>query len=193
MRQRRIFTTAAAIASALALPACTGQQADPVAPPRPAPSTSTTTVTEIATVTVHAPSPTGSPAPNDTPAADVVHPEGYGALTLGMSGREARATGLLGKVDRSLPECWRIEITRGERGFIYFNPNGRGVVAIFAPSSAVTPEGIGVGSTRAEVRRAYPDVREIEGVPMFTDDYQFVAGGTVKQINLFRGADGCPG
>ncbi|WP_189156554.1 hypothetical protein [Lentzea pudingi] len=79
---------------------------------------------------------------------------GYGGLKLGMSLEEARAAGLTDLTWNSAGEkdCvadGKVAISRKH-----------GVERITLPAEAKTSKGIGVGSTFAEVKRAYPNASE---------------------------------
>ncbi|MGI5200555.1 hypothetical protein ACQEU6_02980 [Spirillospora sp. CA-108201] len=88
-------------------------------------------------------------------------PQGYGALKIGGSEREALRTGML---VRKAPGRWC-------DGFdLKGHPTGRndlsvyiskkyGVAMIQPPRGTRTPRGVRIGSTRREVKRAYPGVR----------------------------------
>jgi hypothetical protein len=81
-------------------------------------------------------------------------------LRLGMSREEVLAAG--GTVVGPGNACQGVtprglEPPKGSTlGYLSAIP-GKGVVALFAENGQVTPGGIGVGSTRSEVERAYPD------------------------------------
>ncbi|MEU0879973.1 hypothetical protein ABZ345_15325 [Lentzea sp. NPDC005914] len=145
MNRSLILVSAAA---ALALAACTSTP-DSNSAPAPTTSTSSTTpvVTEVVTQTV-----TNPPAPDAVTKVD--GRIGYGATKLGMTLDEARAAGLTkltweGSVDAGCAADDKIAVSKKY-----------GIERITLPKDAKTSKGIGVGSTFAEVKKAYPDASE---------------------------------
>ena len=119
--------------------------------------------------------PPAAPSATPTPPAgdqDVLGPDGYRGLRLGMTLEQAKATG-----DLKLVDAPRGGLAAGCAGFRFTGQPaapGQGVVeagvdgyysaahglaAIFARPGMSTPEGIRLGSTWAQVHRAYPDGR----------------------------------
>jgi len=112
----------------------------------------------------------GSPAPTDgAPASSkVLGPDGYGDLRLGMTAAEVEATGLarLQPYADPGPNCQTMSID-GWGDSVHPNYSGRthgfvsrnvGLAVIIAQPDMHTPEGIGVGSTVAELRAAYGEL-----------------------------------
>lgn len=103
------------------------------------------------------PSPSTIPVPPGTP---VVGPTGYKKIDLGMTEKQALATGMLG----SLPpngrhHCVQYPFKGGSvaDGAVLISPDD-GVVLITPPKGARTPEGIGIGSPLADVTQVYPEL-----------------------------------
>ncbi|MFI6637083.1 hypothetical protein ACIBI7_50060 [Nonomuraea fuscirosea] len=98
-------------------------------------------------------------------------PTGYGSVKLSMTAAQARATGKIVRksVRGSLPTCttWDLKEQRygNDRAGVFISKK-HGVVAIAAPGNVRTPQGIGRGSTIAQLRRAYPDFRLDEDGPI---------------------------
>lgn len=146
-------TVKTALVAALAVAgaaACTSAPAPTAAPTttvtstttEPAPAPSTSVVTEVVTATV------------TQPVMAKVDPRvGYGALKLGMTLEEAKATGLVtGDPGAEDTICWRSE--RITYSWKY------GVVRINLPLDAKTSRGISAGATVADLKRAYPEATE---------------------------------
>lgn len=112
-----------------------------------------------------------APAAAPSPAAassTVLGPDGLGALKLGMSRKAAEATNLITAFANPDPsvasDCPARARLTGEKGLVWWSTR-LGVAAIEVPEGVRTAEGIGVGSTRDSVGRAYPTWRGIDGTP----------------------------
>ena len=131
------------------------------APPPPLPS-----------VTPPAPAPEPPAAPPVPPAPStgapagptdfVLGPDGLGPLRLGMSRDQAEATGLVPPFwneNPSGPCAWRSQLvgSPADAGIV-LDSETLGIATIDAYAGVRTPEGIGLGSSRAEVESAYPNV-----------------------------------
>lgn len=191
------FIAAVAIAG---IAACTpSQNAAPAtstessAPGTTAPSStspSTSVVTEVVTSTVT------PPAQPQAVAKTVDNRPGYGVLKLGMTPPEAEAAGQV--------------VNWGIDGDPYCRSNDKvaislkyGIVRITLPVEAKTSAGIGVGSTYADVKKAYPAATEYRAgysVKLQGYVYQFQGAGNidhfkdtdkVKQIRILAHETDC--
>jgi hypothetical protein len=139
-----------AAVTAFTVAACTATpEPDRATSTPPAPGPATSVVTEVVTHTV-----TNPAKPDDR--------VGYGALKLGMTLEEAKATGLAGTDfhvvrDGQCTYNDRITVTAGG-----------GVERIVLPKDARTSAGIAAGSTLADVKKAYPNATE-DGLGYFAE------------------------
>ncbi|MBB5869834.1 hypothetical protein F4553_003213 [Allocatelliglobosispora scoriae] len=179
---RRIGVAVLALAAAGALSAC-----DPAADPAPAASTPPSAAS------------TASPAKTSTP--QVLGPDGYGALKLGMTPAQADATGLAAPFTGISDGCGRVShligspTADGTAGSVYHSGK-LGVAAIYAVPGVKTPEGVQLGTTFAELKKAYPSWKAVDGdtedgrgyvkVPGSTNaNYRIVvSGGTVSELDI---------
>jgi hypothetical protein len=103
-----------------------------------------------------APPPTGAPASDTT----VLGARGFSTVQLGMSAAQAQATGLVRLQNGPGNACATMSVLNDTWlrtvGMGYVSPV-HGVVAIFARRDTQTPEGIHLGSSKADVLAAYPD------------------------------------
>lgn len=92
--------------------------------------------------------------------ANVLGPTGLGRLQIGMTTEAAEATGMVeaGEGDR---DCGSWYLKPDVQGDAVVGWTSRGVVSIAAYDKIATPEGIRLGNTLAQVKRAYDDLTGI--------------------------------
>lgn len=97
-------------------------------------------------------------------AKPTLGPHGYGSLKLGMSLKQAKATGTIVR-KKSVKEgrCtgWDLKKfpTAKDEANVYISSK-RGVAAIFAGKKVKTPQGIKIGATYKQVKAAYPRMKK---------------------------------
>lgn len=96
-------------------------------------------------------------------AKTTLGPYGYGAVKLGMTAKQAKATG---GVVQKMPggggcSGWDLKKfpTPKDSVGIYVSPNV-GLAAIFAAKDMKTPQGIRIGSTAKQLKAAYPHIKK---------------------------------
>lgn len=94
-------------------------------------------------------------------AKGTLGPYGYRGVRLGMTAKQAKATGqiVLKRRDGCTGWDYKAHPNPSDEVSIYISTK-RGVAVIFAPKGVQTPRGIGVGATLRKVKKAYPGVRE---------------------------------
>ncbi|WP_433252646.1 hypothetical protein ACQPYK_23280 [Streptosporangium sp. CA-135522] len=108
----------------------------------------------------------------DAQTKPTLGPHGYGAVTFGMTVKQATTTG---DVVKKLPgnggcSGWDLKKfpTPKDSVGIYISPKV-GLAAIFAAKGMKTPEGIKIGSTVEQVKAAYPRIRkDVHGLYVIT-------------------------
>jgi hypothetical protein len=114
--------------------------------------------------------PSTSAAPSASPSAQLqtLGPLGYGALRLGSTKADARASGLAdGLSGGSKGFCgsngdgWLkagpVPTDEVIAGMLFFSATTGKLVAIYAVDGVATPQGIKLGSSVSELKAAYPD------------------------------------
>ncbi|WP_219530246.1 hypothetical protein [Nonomuraea guangzhouensis] len=91
-------------------------------------------------------------------------PFGYGNIRLGMTEAKARATGrIVRKTIKADITCSAYDFTNhryeGNRAGLFISKK-QGVVTISAPGKVKTPQGIGWGSTPAQLKATYPHLKQ---------------------------------
>src|SRR5262245_60384457 len=102
-----------------------------------------------------------------TGSSRVFGPTGLGGLQLGMTIAQAKQTRLIGPVPSPPAEgCVTAEMLAGQPGQglpgLFFSPT-LGLAAIYAYPGVKTLEGIGLGSTLAQVTTVYPSWQGLDG------------------------------
>lgn len=96
-------------------------------------------------------------------AKTTLGPYGYGKVRLGMSEKQAKATGaVVLKKAGEAGSCagWDLKaLPSGKDNVGLYISKKRGVALIFAAKGVKTPEGIGLGSTMTQIKKAYPGVK----------------------------------
>jgi hypothetical protein len=91
-------------------------------------------------------------------------PHGYGAVKLGMTTKQAQATGqIVKKLDGGGAACsgWDLKKFRTPKNAVglYISPRV-GLAAIWAAKGVKTPQGIRIGSTYKQLKAAYPGIKK---------------------------------
>ncbi|NUR93315.1 MAG: hypothetical protein HOY71_55350 [Nonomuraea sp.] len=94
----------------------------------------------------------------------VIGPYGFGGVKLGMTLKQAKATGkIVKKIPGSAESCSGWDLKKYPTGKdslrLYISPKV-GVAAVFAPKAAKTPEGIAIGSAASQLKKAYPHLKK---------------------------------
>lgn len=148
-----------------------------------APGSSGTAVTPSTSAPASAasasPAPTATMTPTSAPSSALtLGPQGYGALRLGMTKTQVRATGLVtgvsvdpvgtcgGPEDGSLVGVQPGPDESDVAGRLFFSATTNQLVAIYAGGGVRTPEGVGLGSTSQRLLAAYPTWRAQEPGPV---------------------------
>lgn len=118
-----------------------------------------------------------------------IGPNGYGALTLGMSFADAQP--YLADADQPLEECGQYSLAEGAGTVSTVSFTAAGTLVLITASGGRTPEGMGAGNSLDELRASYPEGRELESGEGFEADaasqavYKFgLADGSAQSLYL---------
>lgn len=158
MRFGKSVVVGGIVVLALSVTACAG----PNSPAAPGAS--------AAQPTTFAPVPSASPT---VAAATVIGPKGAGAVVLGMSKQEARDTGQATGITGTTGTCGGADDGRllgadpaapdDLDGKLFFSRKTGRLVIIAATAEVTTPQGIHIGSSYKDVKKAYPNWRGRNG------------------------------
>ena len=141
------------------VPHVAGQAAPVVAPSTTTPVTPPSAPSSTPPSTAPT-SPTPAHSTSRPPSALILGPHGLGALKLGMTSKQATATGLInpwrGKEAAGCSLYSNLKAAPTDGGNVEFGGT-LGVEAIDAYGDVGTPEGIHIGSSKAAMLKAYPD------------------------------------
>jgi hypothetical protein len=161
----------ALLAAAIALTACSTRRSS-----RPNPESTSGTSATAAQRSLASSASTPGSAASDAPAAGLVlGPAGFGPLKLGMTSSQAQQTSIVSGLSDfpgldSKSPCRGIYL-KAVTDHNALTVDGYvsvkyGVVQISAPAGVHTPEGIGIGSTMADVKAAFPGLTTGQGGPV---------------------------
>ena len=160
------------------VPRANGSAAPVIGSPTPTPAPASAAPTTAAPTTKAPTTKAPTTAPTTTPTtrpATRLGPDGWGALRLGMTFRQASGTGLIGPWDDqggALCQSAALRNAPAEEGIVI--ASDLGVVYIGAFGTMRTPQGIGLGSSRAAVLKAYPTWQPIAETGEGADGRGFV-------------------
>jgi hypothetical protein len=189
----------AGLAGLLALTAC-GKEATSSSAPAGSPTESS-----APTTTSSSPAAPTTPAGPELPADLVLGPDGLGQFKLGMTPAAAEAAGLVLK-DTGVAACPKAaELTLPDRRVTDLQFSAKlGLATIEAKGDVHTPEGIKVSATLADVKKAYPALKNNFDDPKFTGDntapvagnpkakYLLFMSGKVSRLHLALADYDCP-
>lgn len=217
-RKRRTLATTGGVLAVAAIVLAGGVLSGLVHPSHPVRSASGPAVLSTTAVTTTAPAvpatqTVSSAVPDDDPdSADVLGPTGVGKLSIGMSWKAVLSSGILrpsGPITSA--GCERYTVLVGSLGGRTVAPSPAtvpvwddkaeivvnvrdDVVQLITGPTLHTPEGIGIGSNREDLREAYPDVIlpvrsgttsvPVDGNPIAVYVFDVNADGTVTSFSL---------
>jgi len=115
------------------------------------------------------PSKTSQDSSPDVPnvplyASGPIGPSGWGPIELGMSYEEVRKAGYLGENTAPPQGCTTYVLSTRDDQVSALTISESGVGRISAGNNGRTPEGVGSGTSKEELRNTYPDGTESDGV-----------------------------
>ena len=135
---------------------------------------------------------TGCPSSSDPESAWTFGPDGYGDVRLYLTAEEVDDTGQA-TVSGGTPtgrSCTQLTYAGHGKDQVDGFVSSFGVVVLFAPDGAKTPEGLAVGSPESDVMRLYPDAeKQVAGwrIPLDGGRQYFATideTGSVAQLSL---------
>ena len=161
-----LFLSSVLLPTALLAAGCTSSvpRVAGTAAPIVAPSSASPTLSSPSSGPSRTPASPSSPAHTSPttrrPSTPVLGPDGFGALKLGMTSKQATATGLItpwrGTAAAGCSLYSNLKAAPAEHGNVMF-AGSLGVEIIEAYGDVRTPEGIHIGSSKAAMLKAYPD------------------------------------
>src|SRR5690606_8697800 len=117
-------------------------------------------------------------------ASGPIGPSGWGPIELGMSYEEVRKAGYLGENTAPPQGCTTYVLSTRDDQVNALTISESGVGRISAGNNGRTPEGVGSGTSKEELRNTYPDGTESDGV------YRADTGaGTTYEFGVPDGAE----
>lgn len=134
-------------------------------------------------------------------ATTTLGPYGYGKVKLGMTAKQAKATGKVVRKSGASPcSGWDLKAhPTGPNAYGLYISKNVGVAMIFAPKGVKTPEGIAIGSTKKQLNKAYPRLKQAaSGYPYTTVPgnkkayyYFLLAHGRIYEMGLALKTQDC--
>lgn len=130
---------------------------------RPVTATLSATAVGVAALTLGAATAAPSPSPTAVAAAERITRAGAGEVRLGMTFRELRDAGLVGRLTAGCelagPDARSARLRSPLRGSVDFSQTSPRRATNIAIRGGATARGVGVGARRARIRAAFPRAR----------------------------------
>jgi hypothetical protein len=126
----------------------------------------------------------------ESPADLVLGPDGFGKLKLGATDEQVKAVGLTvttlsSPADKNCPKAEAVPLPNGAMVDVSHSTK-LGVSVIKMRAAMHTPEGIKIDSKLADVRKAYPTLKNALGDPTFTgENFTPVPGNPKAKYRIF--------